>query len=572
MKYYDVNTSIVLDTLERFKYGARTIEASRNCYLRLHNYLEQTGSLSFSLDVALEWCNSSVGESLKQLYFTAIHRLSDVYSEGRILGSHLPIRGLPSSTFQSYVNSYITSLKEQQTLQNSSLNFIRKICMQFCCFIQFNDGCSSFDDMELSILDHFIPFFLETKTISKQGKGPIKGFLSYLAKEKVISDIYSLYFYYGCSGKIPNLLQLSEESRAIIELRREESSSFPADEFFATIDPFLSEMVKSKYAHSYIQGADYYLKVLYLFLYRESLGYDRIIAEAWISDVGKLLFSGQSHSARRILDMYEDFVNEGGIVIGHRRGMDNVYNHLPSWCKEEIDEFVNSRTIEGKSKATISNNKSAICGFCRFLVNEGLNSFSEITPKVIKSFNIQDKHKSTVGKNNCNCCIRLFLIHLELQNVIQDGMHYALPGCSTSSEKIVNILSIQDRERIKIYCEKASTPLELRDAAILQLGLSSALRRVDISTLLYTEIKWTDRLLHINQSKTKVNVTLRLDTATGNAIYKYIKEGRNNTTKSPYVFLSVRAPFGRMDRDACNQALKRAGLSISYTPKNMCIR
>ena len=181
---------------------------------------------------------------------------------------------------------------------------------------------------------------------------------------------------------------------------------------------------------------------------------------------------------------------------------------------------------------------------------------------MIKGFNLTDnEHKTPEAKNAYNSRIRKFLIYLELNSMISVGMHCALPNSSAGGEKIVEILSNEDVRTLESYCEAACGVLALRDAAILMIALNTGLRSSDIVGLQLSDIDWKNRCIHILQHKTKVEHFHPLDVKTGNAIYKYIRDARPKDILSSYLFLKVKAPYGPVNRSACNGAMKRTGMS-----------
>ena len=76
------------------------------------------------------------------------------------------------------------------------------------------------------------------------------------------------------------------------------------------------------------------------------------------------------------------------------------------------------------------------------------------------------------------------------------------------------------------YRISASTPMELRDIAIVLLGLRMGMRSVDICKLMISDISWKDQTISFVQQKTGVFVALPMPTDVGNSLYRYIIEGR----------------------------------------------
>jgi len=265
-----------------------------------------------------------------------------------------------------------------------------------------------------------------------------------------------------------------------------------------------------------------------------------------------------------MVEMYEDYHRTGDVIPEHWwKHSITAYDTLPEWCKVEIHHFLALKRREGCCEDTIIGIKTHVVKFCQFLVSEDIPAFADITPEIIKKFNVQDPHKTPAGKNLYNRHIRKFLIYLELKQIVSDGLHFALPHCATGGEKIVEALSQEDREKIHTYCKKASTPLELRDAAILKIGMTTALRSSDIVALKISDIDWKNRIIRTVQSKTKVEHIHPMDVGTGNAIFKYMQDGRYKEADSDYLFIAIRAPYGPLHKEACGHAMRRTGTSAT---------
>ncbi len=106
-----------------------------------------------------------------------------------------------------------------------------------------------------------------------------------------------------------------------------------------------------------------------------------------------------------------------------------------------------------------------------------------------------------------------------------------------SQEEINNILEAVDR----------STPVGLRDYAILLLGFDTGLRGVDIRTLCLSDIDWKDGKVKVRQCKTSEPLILPLSVRVMNAIADYILKGRHECDYKE-IFLNIKKPVRPMDK------------------------
>lgn len=108
--------------------------------------------------------------------------------------------------------------------------------------------------------------------------------------------------------------------------------------------------------------------------------------------------------------------------------------------------------------------------------------------------------------------------------------------------------SILERDQIAAVLETASkdtTPIGLRDQAILQLLATYGLRSGEIRSLKIEDIDWRAESIHILHTKTRACSYLPLMAPVGEAILTYLRSGRPQTDARE-VFVRTRAPYGRL--------------------------
>jgi len=180
--------------------------------------------------------------------------------------------------------------------------------------------------------------------------------------------------------------------------------------------------------------------------------------------------------------------------------------------------------------------------FLVFLDNHGITSEKGITPVVIKNFQAQDSHSTVEGKNAYAIKIRGFLRFLAAKKLVPNTLEFAISTEMAPRTSIVTTLSDRQIDAIYTFRQNACSPIELRNAAIIMLGLRMGLRTSDISNLKLTDISWKDSSISLLQQKTGVHLKLPLPVDAGNSLYRYIYEGRPQSN-SPNVFVHHRAPY-----------------------------
>lgn len=482
MVYYEKNVGIVLGTLVEYQYDQRSLQVAQRCYSELRSYMKSQPCSIFSLGKALDWCETNAKKRYRNQFVNNLYRLADVYVHGKVLDEHLRFLGPLSETWSHDLNEYLDKAIFEYE-RNDNKRDIKGICKQFCRFAQ-KENVNSIQNVDYPFLEKYHQYIKSRYKSYSYIEGVVSKFFEFLAGQNRCRRAYSLFIHYIGMGKCTFFNELSAKSRKAIECQCKANRYFSSDQFYSSFPEFIKKLDSAGYSKRIQKSVNYYLTLLYLFLDRADLNYSKVVADAWLEDFGNQLFGGESRKARRIIEMYEDYHMTGDVIPEHWwKHSTTVYDVLPEWCKAEIQHFLAAKRKESCSEDTTVGFKTHLASFCQFLVSENISSFSDITSGIIKKFNIQDRHKTPEGKNLYNRHIRQFLIYLELKQVAPEGLHFALPHCATGGEKIVNVLSQEDRERIAAYCKNASSPLELRDAAILKIGMTTALRGSDIVAL-----------------------------------------------------------------------------------------
>ena len=565
MVHYDTNVTIVLNTLSKYGYDADCLAMHKDCFERLREHLIRKGANNFHSEEAQHWF--AMQKSYRRLpnkNKQAVNRLCDIYDVGHISGNHIDIFNEPSPDFarifevyQKYIDScdYCLSYK----------NTINRVVRTFCQYATAN-RISSCADFSYAFLDEYDLFIHERGFEITNTEGRIFSFLNFLVENGLVTPGYALYMHYvqkDGGRRITSLNEMQEEARAIVESHRDESMCFPACDLYNSIPDFCCTLQNKMYSNSVIAVSRRALTLFYLFLDREKLGFDKVIAEQWHESFGDRVFQSDRNKARRALEIYDDYTHEGDIIFTKRwKGHKTRFcDALPQWCKDRIDPFLKMKEKEQWDESTVTMYETALVRFSKYLVSHGLTSYADLTPEIIKQFHVQDEHSTPSAKNAYRCRIIKFLEWMEAQKDLPYGISKAIPRIATSGERIIEVLSEDDLHKINERRKQASTPIQLRDAAIIQCGLDLGFRSCDIVALRISDIRWKDKLIRIIQDKTGVEHWAPMSNAVGNALYKYIKDGRPKVEGETHVFLSMIAPFGPLKIFCCKDAMKRYGLS-----------
>lgn len=112
-----------------------------------------------------------------------------------------------------------------------------------------------------------------------------------------------------------------------------------------------------------------------------------------------------------------------------------------------------------------------------------------------------------------------------------------------------------------------TTALGKRDYAMFMLMATYGLRNCEVASLLFDDIDWRHRKLHVRRSKTRSTLIHPLTDEVATAMVTYIRDARPSWPQRQ-VFLRGRAPSGGIGPTAVTEAfqkwVRRSGLSLPY--------
>ena len=272
--------------------------------------------------------------------------------------------------------------------------------------------------------------------------------------------------------------------------------------------------------------------------------------------------SNCSLKARRIhtIELFDTFLNgdmESNRVSGHSLASDT----LPEWSGYILKGFLESRQLDGMAKSTLEMCRSAGCSFFLYLENAGIRGPGEITPEVIKAFHNQDAHSTPESKNAYSIKLRQLLNYMAERALISPTLAYAVSTASAPRRCIVDALSEDAVTKIYEYRERATSPLELRDTAMVMPGFRMGIRGSDILHLQISDFNWKSKTVSFIQQKTRKAITLPVPTDVANSVCKYILRGRPKSADAGngYIFIRHQAPYIPFSDGTvtCKSALRR---------------
>lgn len=561
MNQYDTNVKIVLDYLSDNSKSQSLYSLSHSCFAQFRKYLEEN-NLDYSSKITSQWLELPSPRSTKtqKVYKKALARLDDVYQTGHIRFAN-KLRQSLSNGFLQIISKYLLSVSDKYS--NSHLDNIRNRCRFFFSLLQVGRNSSSPDELTYGDILFFYKEAqgLLCKADFSMYKGTVMNLLAWMAAEDLCPIGFSMLLFMARAEKV--LLCDDFPQEMSFELKRIGNSCYldcPPDEFHLASLRFREELEQYSYASTMMSSSKATLDLLYLFLDMNRLGYSSELASIWFCKAADC-FGTNCFMARRILGMFDEYIREGALYPDHIFTYKPLLcDQLPTWCREAMESFLEQKRREHMADSTVCMYRSAVTRFCMFLDKEGMTSFKQITADDLKKFNVTDPHATVEGKNAYNVRIRGFLLFLAEEGYIENYfLREALPCACAPKTRIIRILTEEEAQALEHY-DIADAALKLRDNAIIQIGLRMGLRGSDITSLELSHIDWESQSICFCQDKTEVGKILPMPTAVGNALYRYLTEGRP-ASKSKYIFITHKAPYKKVSRSVCQGIMQRAFLS-----------
>lgn len=327
---------------------------------------------------------------------------------------------------------------------------------------------------------------------------------------------------------------------------------------------FFALLAERNYHPSVYRMHIHILRQFFLFLEQNHLQYSEETAELWLNSIPKLpSWKRKQH----ILAWFSVYMRTGSLPDKIQIYTPMKIELLPEWSRAILYTYLDMLKKEGRTGSTLDMDRSSCVRFLEYLHNQGITDFREITSQILHEFRIQDVHRTPQGKNAYSSRIRRFLRWLADQGWIPHALPEVFTRKAAPVQHIPAVLSEEMIRDIYTYRENASSPRELRNSAVVLLGLRMGLRASDIVSLKLSDIDWQKKQISLVQKKTGKTIVLPIPNDTGNSLYRYLTEGRPAPGKNGegYVFLQHQAPYGKLQPSICRQALRQILAEYGHT-------
>lgn len=329
------------------------------------------------------------------------------------------------------------------------------------------------------------------------------------------------------------------------------------------IEAVKAQMSKLGYKNSSIERMDDVWRNLAIYCEQHTDGVlTEESAKGFVLDVyGSVLGEkGALHNVSRAIHLLQDFRQFGMIFKQSHatlKTFSEAYNAL-------FEGFLESLRKDGSSEGTIKTYCGQLFRFEYFLVNNGLDRFSQIE---LHHLNEYIETLNSFSSGTARGIIKL-LGRLS-DYAVANGWHSksfsnALPEIHrTHNYKLPIIFTPEEVKRI-LKSVDHDNALGKRNYAVLLLVARLGLRISDVRLLRFESIDWQNKRISIIQKKTGVPLELPLPEDAGWAIIDYLKHGRPETD-CEYIFVRHVAPYDALTdnfHETVINAVRKAGVKV----------
>lgn len=237
--------------------------------------------------------------------------------------------------------------------------------------------------------------------------------------------------------------------------------------------------------------------------------------------------------------------------------------------KEHVTEYLDwLEQDKGYSPRTIDGRYSQLK---TMMLNLKVDGLEDITPSILDNY-IRKRHDG----DGCNrrtmagtvTVLRGFFKYAEEKGLCNPGLVYSLKAPRVYAHEDLPSFVPWDIVQQILQSKKDTVGIGIRDYAILLLLSVYGLRCSEVTNLKLKDMDWQNETLYLRRAKNCRPQVLPLLSIVGDAIIRYIKEARFNTSRNEYLFLCQRAPHEQLSTSTIynlvRSELKGKGLELRH--------
>lgn len=248
-------------------------------------------------------------------------------------------------------------------------------------------------------------------------------------------------------------------------------------------------------------------------------------------------------SVRKVAELLKN--HDGSNFVWKRRSSGaKIVVKTEYFCKI-LESYRNEECRMGlRATVTVNNDITHIRHFFRWLEHNSIETLEELALKDVGDFLTFYGEENPGSTGEMLGSLRKLCAFIKRQSIDGTDFSPALIARPAKCSKLMPVFNRTEADEILSAVDR-TTSLGKRDYAILIIARELGVRSCDIANLRLEDIHWENDEIRFVQTKTRAELVLPLEPVVGNAIAKYILEGRPKTDSS-HIFVRSRAPHVKM--------------------------
>lgn len=220
---------------------------------------------------------------------------------------------------------------------------------------------------------------------------------------------------------------------------------------------------------------------------------------------------------------------------------------------EKLNTFIISKRIEGRAESTLERYKDIISMMLNFFNKQ----VDEITTEDIRYYLAwyeQTRKVQLVTLDGMRCCINSFFHWLYQEQYIPTDPTIRI-GKIKFEKKVKEVFTDENLELLKVYCRNK------RDYALIEFLYSTGIRIGELVKLNISDVDFHTYNILVKGKGNKQRI-VRMDGSTSVRLKIYLESRQDS---NPALFVSLKKPYKRLDRNGARTALKRIAKKANVT-------
>lgn len=235
------------------------------------------------------------------------------------------------------------------------------------------------------------------------------------------------------------------------------------------------------------------------------------------------------------------FLENGYLRIGSPSNNPKISGGLATDINHFLDDELSQK--HKLTRATINDYKNSLKLFNNYLKETSVEILSPDTIYgFFKSVGSNEKTNSNNQLYKYKVHLRRFLRYLLSLDMVDKTIIDCIPDIKyIRNKELPSVFTNDEVKRIVDSIDRNSS-VGKRAYAMVMLAIKYGLRASDVVNLEFKDIDWENKIIRIDQKKTKRTVELPLLPEVGNAILDYLRNARRKSSL-PFVFLNIKGPI-----------------------------